>query len=245
MGQSSTADVYASAEANFLAGKFEAAHLQLEAALNADDDAGQLWELLGMVAYAEGDPDLAIDALEHASLLVPLANCSQFVLAICYEKREQPESASSIYRHLGSQDDLDENLMEPVARALGRCDECEYALEVCRLAATRMPEAPEPLMGMVFYMKRLSRPAEQILPVLFRAFHLDPEDSDCRLTLARTLHECQQHEEAAYLLSVLPIEDYRCMNCLTAMHEIFAAAGDATNLARCIAVLQAIEGRKA
>ena len=241
MRQPSAADVYASAEANFLAGKLKFAREELELAVGIDDDAGQLWELLGMVAYADGDVKLAIDALEHASLLVPLANCSQFVLAVCYEKREQVDPALAIYRHLASQANLDDNLLEPVARALGRCDDCEYALKVCRLAACRDPATTEPLMGMVFYMKRLHRPPEQILPVLFRAFHLNPEDCDCRLTLARTLHECGQSDEAAYLLACLPIEEFRCVNCLIAIHTIFAAAGDDKNLARCIATLQSLE----
>ncbi|MCH2595173.1 MAG: hypothetical protein MKZ95_05115 [Pirellulales bacterium] len=241
MAQFSATDVYASAESHFLAGKLEQARDELEAALQLDSNAGQLWELLGMVSYTQGDSSQTVDALEQASLLVPLANCSQYVLAVCYEKREQIDPAHAIYRHLASLNELDDNLLEPVTRALGRCDDCEGALRVCRLAARRNPDCPEPLIGMVFYMRRLNRSSEQILPLLFRAFHLNPEDNDCRLILARTLHECGRSDEAAYLLSYLAIEEFRCPNCLSAMEAIFNAAGDEENLARCHVALKAIK----
>ncbi|MEM8947437.1 MAG: hypothetical protein AAGD11_19845 [Planctomycetota bacterium] len=241
MGSTSTTDAYALAEAKFLKGDFEGARETLDAALSVDADAGQLWELLGMVAYADSDINGAVDALERASMFVPLANCSQFVLALGYEKQHRDEPAYTIYRHLAAQRNLDDNLLEPVARALGRFDDCQGALNVCRLAARRSPDTTEPLMGMVFYMQRLGRPTEQILPVLFQSLHLDPEDNDCRLATARALHDCSRHEEAAYLLSQMPIESCRCPSCLNSMQMIFAAACDEESLSRCLAAQQALE----
>lgn len=143
MAQPTTSDVYTSAEQLFLAGNLDQARGKLEAALNQNDNAGELWELLEMVTYSQGEYTSAVDALEQASLLIPLATCSQYVLASCYEKQEELATAHAIYQYLGSGDSLDDHLLEPVARALGRVNDCEGALRVCRLAASRHPDAPE------------------------------------------------------------------------------------------------------
>ena len=122
MTESTTANVYASAEQHFLAGELDKAKQELSGALSVDDNAGQLWELLGMVHYTQGDCGHAVNALEHASLLVPLSNCSRFVLALCYEKSGQQESSNTILHFLASVNELEINLLEPVARALDSTD---------------------------------------------------------------------------------------------------------------------------
>ena len=232
MTDSKTASVYASAEQLLLDGKLEKARNVLQDALTLDENAGQLWELLGAVHYTENRVQEATRALEQAVLMVPLSNCSQFLLAMCYEK--QGKEVGTILQHLASREDLDDTLLEPLARALGRAGDCEGAIRICSEAARRHPNAPEPLMGIVFYLRRLKRPADELLPILFRAHHLDPGDVDCRITLAWVLHECEQSTEAAYLLSFLPIEEFRCPNCLSSMQVIFRAAGNCECEARCI-----------
>jgi hypothetical protein len=89
-------------------------------------------------------------------------------------------------------------------------------------------------------MARIGKGDEEILPVLFRAFHLEPDDFDTRLLLARRLRDCGRAVEAAYLLAAAPIELSSCPRCLHTMREIFVDAGDAENAARCIAALAAI-----
>lgn len=233
MGNPSVVAVYQSAQLKFLAGDSAQAHCELRSAVEINEDSGELWELLGQVCYTKGRINEALDAFEHASLLIPLSARGQFILGRCYEYVGQDMTAIAIYQHLATIRSLESDLLEPLARALGRADQCEAALRVCRDAANRFPEAPEPLMGIVFFMRRLCRPVEQILPCLFRAHHLDPEDVDCRVTLAWLLHECGRSVEAAHYLSVIPLEEFRCGNCLTGMKAVFSAAGDQDNARRC------------
>lgn len=241
MAESTTTNVYASAEQHFLAGELDKAKQELQDALKVDDNAGRLWELLGMVLYTQGDCQQAVNALEHGSLLVPLSNCSRFILALCYEKGGQEESSRTILQFLASVEDLEAHLLEPLARALGRCDDCKGALRVCTEASRRMPQAGEPLMGMVFYMQRLNRPGEEILPVLFRAHHLNPEDTDCRVALAWLLHELGRTTEAAYMVSQIPFQQMTCSSCLNRIRQILLEAEDHESLAKCISALQRIE----
>jgi len=89
-------------------------------------------------------------------------------------------------------------------------------------------------------MTQLDREPEEILPVLFKAFHLEPQDFDTRMQLARQLLDCGRQQEASYLLSVLDIEQSGCPSCLTMMQEIFESAGDSENAERCLKTLIAI-----
>lgn len=233
-------DAFTSAREKLLVGELDQAQIELRTALKADVNAGQLWELLGQVSYTKGDYQEALDALEYAGLLIPLSPCGQLILAWCYEKNELVETAREIYQFLATLKNLENNLLEPLAKGLGRTGNFEAALRVCRVAARRTPESPEPLMGMVYYMRELNRPIEQILPCLFQAHHLDPEDVECRKMLAWLLHANGRSYDAAQLLSVISIEGHQCGNCLTGMQHVFAAVEDYENAKRCADALRSM-----
>lgn len=210
--------------------------------VNESPDEGRVWELLGMLAYAVNNFKLATESLEHASALLPLSPRAQVVLAKCYDESGHRSAARTIYTHVASLDNLADDLYEPLSAGLGRHGEYQQALTVCRLAARRMPDNPEPLKGIVHYMRRLRMPVERILPTLFRAHHLAPEDQDCRITLAWLLHETGQSDEGVYLLEQVECEEFTCIRCLTLMQHIFEAVGKNDRAGDCRHRLKVLAG---
>lgn len=232
--------IYRSAASQLVSGRPHDAIDSLIQALKQNPDAGRLWELRGQAHLADGDAIDAVSCLEHASCLVPLTKEGQLALAHAYELTDKRDLAGDLFMALAGQDDLPAEMLEPLARGLGRVGKPDQALGVCAEAASRNPTSPAPLLGMVFYQRRLGHGPDRILPLLFRAFHLEPEDFDIRLALARMLHECGQKQEAAELLSVVEIETSRCPSCLVVMQEIFEDVGDQRNVGRCVNALVAI-----
>ncbi|MEM9185689.1 MAG: tetratricopeptide repeat protein [Planctomycetota bacterium] len=241
MSASTETATYCSAAGHVANHDYQSAIRELTSALAQHPDAGRLWELRGQVHLADNDPVDAVSCLEHAQCLVPLSPESEFALAQGYERTGKRQPACEMLKALARRDDLPLNVLEPLARALGRHRKPQLALSICRQAASRMPDMPAPLLGMVFYQRRLGLPPEQMLPVLFRAFHLEPEDFTIRLTLARMLHESDRSTEAAQLLSVVALDSTRCPNCLSAMQAIFEDACDHERAHRCAELRAAIE----
>jgi tetratricopeptide (TPR) repeat protein len=215
---------------------------ELQEHLEERPHAAKLWELLGVLSFAIDDTELARAAIEQASIMIPLSARGQLVLAKCYDALGYREAAGAIYRHVATLDSLDDELMEPLAAGLGRYGEYQHALAICRTAAKRMPDNPEPLKGIVHYMRRLRMPVERILPTLFRAHHLAPEDKDCRISLAWLLHETGQSNDGAALLEAVDTDDFSCIRCLTLMQHIFEAAGHSDRATDCRNRLKVLAG---
>jgi predicted Zn-dependent protease len=223
-------------------GQLAAARDVLGEAIAAEPDAGGLWELLGLVNFEIGDVRTAESALERASLLCPLKPRGQLALAKCYDQSGHREAAAAIYCHLASFAELEAGLLEPLAAGLGRAGNAELALEVCRRAAKLMPESADPLVGIVHYMRRLRRPMESILPVMFRAHQLDPENAEYRISLAWMLYQLDRSEDAAELLEPVPFAESSCIRCLTLMKQVFERAGDVERADVCRWRLESLAG---
>lgn len=209
-------------------------------AVEQDPDAGQLWSLLGVAHWTAGQVVDSIAALETALTLVPVGPEGRLALALGYEVIQKRALALDLFLGLNREEHLPLRVLEPLSRAFARADRLELALGVCRRAAKQHPDEVGPLRGIAFYLAKLGRDPEEILPVLFQAFHLDPDDFDTRLLLARRLHEAGRSTEAAYLLSIVEIETACCASCLHRMREIFMAACDLENADRCLSTLVAL-----
>lgn len=213
-------------------------------AVGDQPDEGVLWSLLGVAQWSAGQVGDSIASLETALTLAPLGAEGRLALALGYEVIQKRALATDLFVGLREEDDLPYRVLEPLARALARAEKPELALEVCQQAVLRRPDEVGPLRGVAFYLDRLGRGPEEAIPVLFKAFHLEPENFDTRMLLARRLHESGQTREAAYLLSVIDIESSSCPSCLNAMREIFASAGDHENAQRCVSTLVAIASER-
>ena len=233
MANSAIDDTYERAVSLFNDNRLDDAVDLVTAELDQRPDDGRLWELLGTLAYAKEDFELALTAIERASLLIPLSPRAQLVLAKCYDRGGFRESAAAIYCHLATLPDLAVDLLATLAAGLGRCGECELALQVCRRAAESFPDRADPHLGIVHYMRRLRRPVKQILPSMFRAHHLEPDNVEYRVRLAWMLHESGCSAAGAYLLEGVDCEEFSCIRCLTLMQTIFDSVGDDANANAC------------
>jgi tetratricopeptide (TPR) repeat protein len=210
--------------------------------LEVEPDSGRVWEMLGILTNTLQEVPLAMSALERASSLVTLSIQGQLTLAKCYERTGFRETAKAIYLHLATLERLADEHLKPLAEGLGKFGEYQMALAVCRQAAKRMPDSSEPLLGIVHYMRRLRIPAERILPTLFRAYRLAPEDKDCRITLAWLLHETGQSAAGARLLEQLDCDDFTCIRCLTLMQHIHETVGNIDHANDCRHRLKVLAG---
>ncbi|MEM1305132.1 MAG: hypothetical protein AAGG46_09550, partial [Planctomycetota bacterium] len=169
-------DAYVLATERLAAGEYALVVQSLADAVCRYPNAGRLWEVLGKAHLALGDADQAVSCLEHASCLVPLTTQGRLALGHAYEFTGRKSLARDLFLMLTDQDDLATVALAPLARGLGRLDEPARALDVCAEAARREPDLPGPLLGMVFYQRRLGYSHERSLPLLFRALNLDPDD---------------------------------------------------------------------
>ena len=155
--------------------------------------------------------DGAREALETASLLVPLDPASQCALAECYARGGRRELARDLYRDLARNGRSPTALLPAVASGLGTVGDDETALQVCRELARRELSGHEVLFGTAYYMRRLAYPAESVIPVVRRAHnsHPGPPSIACCLT-------CRgrgDYDEAADVIRGIPPESVHCRCC--------------------------------
>lgn len=206
---------------------------------------GKLWELCGMAFDAVGNSAKAIDALEAASLLVPLTPAGQCVLAKNYASIGQRNLARDMYRFLLSIESLPSELLPVVAAGLGSVGDVARALEACRRAAAHDLHDGQPLYGMAHYMERLEYPTEVVASVLRKAVEIEPEKFRYRFALAMACEKLGRSEEAYDAIS--PVVDCRrlerisCAMCLRRMAAIFEQAGDSAKGNACLMRLEEVK----
>jgi pentatricopeptide repeat protein len=188
---------------------------------------GPLWQLHGMARRQVGDFAAALAALETASLLIPLDPAAECALADCYLKAGKTDLARQMYRHLATSGRCPTDGLLMLAARLGSVGDNAHALDVCREKWRREPVCHEALFGMAYYMRRLGRPIQAIIPVVRRAQELAPHLAAYRVLLASLLAEGGQMGEAyEMLLRDVPPDTVKCPCCLHRMLTIFRVAGD-------------------
>lgn len=216
------------AAALFNAGLAEEALQLATIALARSPDHGRLHEWRGLALHRLGRFALAQGSLEAASLLVPLTAAGQWTLADCYRAAGHVDAALTAARHLAGRADLGDELLAATAALLGRLGDFSTALDVCRRAARRQPEADEPLFAMAFYMQRLGYDPAQVTPLLERAIALEPRKVSYRTATAILLARAGNMQRATELLRGVPaaaLRDIRCANCLARLEPLFQRLG--------------------
>lgn len=199
-------------------------------------EEGRFWELAGVIYHAQQDHERALFHLETASTLVPLSARAEAVLAAEHWRSGRVELARDAFIHLASRTDLPTALLAAVAAGLGRTGHPCRALEVCREAARRLPEADEAWYAMAYYMSRLAYPVETVLRVMERALALDPRCVMYRVAVALLCDRAGDVRRAYHFLSGLEVEELvalRCPRCVDRLASIFARAGDAVRHGVC------------
>jgi tetratricopeptide (TPR) repeat protein len=226
-------DIFHRSLEHFHQRRFSQAEIVARAGLSEFPDDGLLWQLLGMLRQRAGDFEGASEALETASLLVPLDPSVRCALADCHARLRRTELARQLYQHLAQDDACPTALLPAVASGLGSIGDDATALDVCRELSRREPTRHEALFGIAFYMRRLGHPAESLIPVVARAHELAPEVTTYRVLLASLLANTGEHQEAYELLRDVPPESVRCSGCLRRMMAVFRLAGDDARLGTC------------
>lgn len=200
-----------------------------EAWAQQEPASGRAQEIRGIVALAQGRWREALQLLEEASLLVPLAVVGQCALADCYQRLGKSDLAATIYLYLAQRDDVPATALARIAAGLGAAGKLAAALEVCRKAADMLPEDDDPLFGMACYMTRLGYPPELVLSVLSRAQSLAPERLLHQIASAALLDQLGRRAEARALIASWTDEqvaNVSCPRCLLRLSEICRRAGD-------------------
>lgn len=224
--QSNFSDVVALLKDGRYQESLELACLQLQ----RSPDNGKLWEIRGLAHDALGHGASAIDALENATLLVPLSAAGQCVLAKCYESAGKRALARDMYHYLLSLESLPDSLWGVIAAGLGRVGDAALALEACRRAAARELDSGQPFFGMAHYMARLNYPLETIAAVLRKAVDIEPDRFPYRFALATVCRQLGRRDEAYQAIRAAVnterLREIRCARCLRGLETILREAGD-------------------
>ena len=194
------------------------------AALNPESGLG--WVAMGWARYWQGDLPGARDALETASLLVPLDAATRSILAECFARTGHLPLACHVYQTLADDDQTPTDLLPAVAAGLGLLGEFGPALQVCLELTRRCPDRAEAHFGVAFYLRKLGRSPDSVIPVVARAYELSPDVPLYRVTLATLLDHLGRREEACELLRELDFSTVSCRCCLQRMTTIFRTPSD-------------------
>ncbi len=210
----------------------EAEDLLDRAVLEFPDD-GRLWQSVGLFRHRAGDFAGACRSLETAGLLVPLDPSARCALAECFARTGHAGLAGDLYRDLLNDRRCPDELLPQVAAGLGYLGMYGDALATCLELTRRAPEMAEAHFGVAFYLRRLGRPPEAILPVVARAHELAPDVPLYRISLATLLDHAGRREEARDLIRDLDLDSVSCRGCLRRMTTIFLGAGQDQRVEGC------------
>lgn len=220
----------------YTSGHLPEALAHADAAIRADEYDGRAWEVRGLALRDLKKPLNAADAIERASLLVPICAETRIALAQCYGTLRRRTLARDLYIELVESNDLSVALLLDVAAGLEAVDEPKLAMEVCRRAGWRDPEAAQVHYDMGFYAARCGYPPHVVEALIWHAINLEPGNVKYRLGLASLLtrlHRMADAHRVVKFLSSQQIGEINCKCCLQRIGELFEQAGDAERGALC------------
>lgn len=225
----------------YAAGKLDLALRFAEAALGECDEDGPLWQLRGLIHRDRGEVEACIDALERASLLVPLDAIARVCLAGAYGKTGSRELARDLFVSMFADDAMSVDLFVQVAAGLDAIDQPRLAMKACRIAAEREPERSQLYYDMGFYAARCGYPVHVVEALARRAIALEPSRVNYRVGLASLLAKHDRLDEAREIVAGIAPRQLAaicCRCCLERIAAIFESAGDFARAAECRARLE-------
>jgi len=211
------------------ADEFSRARELLQQELDQNDTDGRNWELLGLIEYAERNVAATVDALERASLLVPLRPAARLALANAYAEAGHEQLSRELLAERISDSDLCAPLLLQVAASLDLLGEPTQAIRACRAAQQADPDHAQTYYDMGYYAAHAGYPANVTESLARRAISLDPENACFRVGLATMLLSADRDREAYELVrqfSARQIEDITCTCCLRRVARLIACEGN-------------------
>ncbi|MBP3956065.1 hypothetical protein J8F10_12305 [Gemmata sp. G18] len=209
-------------DANDFTGAIELAR----AGLLRDENHPGLLQVYGLAAYHLGDPVDALEGLEGASMIAPLAPVSQLALADLYLCSGKRQSAATGLFFLAEPERCPTPLLPDLARLLGKLGAYRSAFKVCRRLARARSWYHPAHYGMAYYLAKLNKPIEKWLPHLRAAVELAPGAVPYRVALANALGNAGRPEEACEVVRDVPAAALSCPACLKRLQSAAEEAGE-------------------
>ena len=213
---------------------------RLRIGLEETPDAGQVWELYGVIQHAQQAFAEALGALETATTLRPLSLGGQLALADCYRRSDARQTAESMFQHLARRPDLPRQYVPDIVCGLAAVGDYPTALELSRKIAEQDPTCVQALYGTAYYMARCGYPTELVIPIMRHVVQLAPYELRFRVALGMLHLTAGQHDMAYQVVVKISCEQLatvNCRRCLYQFADLFETRGDETR--RCVCLVRA------
>jgi tetratricopeptide (TPR) repeat protein len=196
-------------------------------------------EIVGIIHAKNRRYPEAVSWLEQASRVEPLSIDGNICLADSYSETDRRELAVWLYRDLAMSEEASPDQWAEVACGLGRTGDFVSALGLCQKLCQRFPQNnAKAAFGVAYYMNRLSRPAEEILPYLKQAVAAEPHNAMFRLGLAFCLDQMGRTHEAFAHVKDVPMSEIHWPHCMPRLMQIFLSVNDQACYIACQARLR-------
>jgi len=219
-----------------VAGDLGAALMLAEAALAVNENDGAIWQLCGLIHRDRGEFASCVDAIERASLLVPLDALARVALAEAYGKIGSMGLARDLFIALFDDRTMTVELLMQTAVGLDAIAQPRLAMKACQIAAERDPERSQPYYDMGYYAARCGYPVHVVESLARRAISLEPNRVNYRIGLASLLAKHERLDEAHAIvrsITAAQIETVRCRCCLERMAMLFEQVADFGRASEC------------
>lgn len=231
-----TTDKHAAVWNAYAAGDLDLASNLAEAALAENDHDGALWQLCGLIYRDRREFASCVDALERASLLIPVDALARVCLAEAYGKIGSRGLARDLFVALFDDRSMTIELLMQTAVGLDAIEQPRLAMKACQIAAQRDPERSQPYYDMGYYAARCGYPVHVVESLARRAISLEPNRINYRIGLASLLAKHERLDEAhAVVRSITSsqIETVGCRCCLERIATLFEQVGDYARATGC------------
>jgi tetratricopeptide (TPR) repeat protein len=222
------------------------AHREVIAYLAEHPEDGRGWELLGLVYHALHEWGQAMEALELATLRVPLRLAGVLALGDCYLAHRRWRWAAEHYAQVVRDAQASPTLLLRAAAGLDRLGLPRFGVEACRKATRLDPTLAQPFYDLSYYLLRAGGTPGTIEAAARRAIHLDPERWSYRVGLASYLHQQGRTADGAMLLKPATpamIATMGCRCCLNRLIELWSTVGAEEPVAWCRARIAELAAR--
>lgn len=182
-----------------------------------------------MIHFSRDEAEESVDALERASLLVPLRPPARVCLGHAYGRIGRTRLACDLLELLIGDESLSVRLLLQVASGLDAVNAPASAMRACRVAALRDPGRAQTYYDMGYYSARMGASSQMVESLARKAISLDPTCVNYRVGLASLLIRQNRKQEALHLVQSFDetqIGKITCRCCLERVAELFESCGD-------------------
>lgn len=204
--------------------------------LRRSRDDGRAWELCGLIHFAGGNDRESVQALERASLLVPLRPSGRVCLGHAYAKIGKVRLATDLLRDLIENDSMTVPLLLHIANGLNSLGRPDLAMLACRKAVARDDAFAPAHYWLGYFAGKCGQPEHLVEAMIRKAIALAPQVASYRIALAGMLERRGAVEQAAQLVRNLTnsdLESITCMGCAERMIRLYEHTGDYRRVVVC------------